>query len=199
MADFDFARTQELLKGAALEPEPTWQAYHAQAHDWTVTATLLAGPMIVITAILVPILGWIFGTNMLPGIGGFIAQIILTLIMGLIGLAVSGAVFGLLAGSFGGNSSFDEGFAATSLAAVPAYAGQILGTLPWIGWLLAIALGIYSLVLLYRCLPLFLGIPQEKRIGHFVVGLIVLFVIYVIISFPLAGLLMVGSGMPVAY
>lgn len=196
MADFDINRSWELLKGAALDPEPTWQAYKAQPHDWTVTAALLAGPMIVITAIVVPILGWVFGTSMMLGIGGFFAQIVLMLILGLIGLGLSGAVFGLLAGSFGGDNSFDEGFAAASLAAVPAYAGQILGTLPWIGWILSLALGIYSLVLLYRCLPLFLGIPQDKRVGHFVVGLVVLVVVYMLVSFPLAGLWATGSGLP---
>ncbi len=196
MADFDLERTQTLLKGAALDPEPTWDSFRADNPDWTQTAVLVAGPMIVITAALAPILGWIFGTNMLPGAGGFITQIFVTLIFGLIGLGISGAVFGLLAGSFGGTQSFDNGFAAVSLAAVPGYAGQIIGTLPLIGWLIGLALSIYSMVLLYRCLPRFVGVPQEKRVGHFVVGLIILVVIYAIISFPLAGLFLTGSGVP---
>lgn len=197
MATFDFNRTVTLLKGAGLDPEPTWRTFKAAEHDWTSTTVLLAGPMIVIVAILAPILGWLFGTNMLPGFSGFLTQIVFTLVWGLIGLALAGAVFGLLAGSFGGHNSFDNGFAAVTLAAVPAYAGQVLATIPWIGWIFSLALGIYTLVLLYRCLPVFLGIPQEKRVGHFVVGLIVLIVIYAVISVPLAGLLLAGGGSPV--
>lgn len=196
MATFDFDRTATLLKGAGLDPEPTWRTYKAADHDWTGTVTLLAGPMIVIVAIVAPILGWLFGTNMLPGFSGFLTQVVFTLVWGLIGLAIAGAVFGLLAGSFGGHNSFDEGFAAVTLAAVPAYAGRILATLPWIGWILSLILGVYSLVLLYRCLPIFLGIPQEKRVGHFVVGLIVMIVIYAVISAPLAGLLFAGGPQP---
>lgn len=184
MAQVDLGTSAALLQGAGLEPEATWRTYKQDGRDWVATLFLVAGPLVVATAILAPTLGWLFGTNFLPGFQGFIVQLLFTLIGGLLGLALSGAVFGLLAGSFGGVNSFDNGFAAVSLAAVPAYAGDILGTVPFIGWLIRLALGIYTLVLLYRCLPVFLGIPQEKRAGHFVVGIIVLIVIYALISAP---------------
>lgn len=183
----DLAKTVDIVKGALLEPDATWAQYRDANRGWMETATLLAGPMIVAVAIIAPILGWIFGTNLLPGFGGFITQIVVTLVFGLIGLALSGAIFGLLAGSFGGQSSFDNGFAAVSLAAVPAYLGQIVGTIPWIGWLIALVLAIYSLVLLYRVQPVFLAV--QSRVLHFIVCLVLLIVIYAVLSLPMASVI----------
>lgn len=183
----DLNKSVEIIKGAALNPDATWAEYKEADRKWPETVTVLAGPMIVAVAIVAPLLGWIFGTNILPGFGGFIVQIVMTLVWGLVGLALSGAIFGLLAGSFGGQNSFDNGFAAVSLAAVPAYAGQVLATIPWIGWLLGLALGIYSLVLLYRIQPVFLAV--QSRVLHFVICLVLLIVIYAVLALPMASVL----------
>lgn len=193
MAEFDLARSAALLQGAGLDPEPTWQQYKAQPHDWPTTAIVLAVPMIVAAAVLAAVFGALFGTAPIVGVGSFILYLIFMLIMGGLRLAIVGAAFGLLAANFGGKSSFDEGFAIATLAAVPAFAGMVLGTIPWIGWILALVLAIYSLVLLYRGLPQFLDIPQEKRVAHFVVGLIVAFVASFVVSLILGPLFLAGA------
>lgn len=193
MAEFDLARSATLLQNAGLDPEPTWQKYKAQPHDWPTTARLLAAPMVVIAAVLTTVFGALFGTAPIGGIGGFILYLIFMLVIGGLRLAIIGAAFGLLAGKFGGNSSFDEGFAIATLAAVPAFAGMVLGTIPWIGWIIALALSIYSLVLLYRGLPVFLDIPQEKRVAHFVVGLIVAIVASFVVSLIIGPLFLAGA------
>lgn len=196
MATFDLARTIALLRGAALDPEPTWRTCKAAGHDWSTMTTLLAGPMVVAAAILAPVVGWVFGTNLASGVAGFVTQIAIVMVGGGLTLAVAATVFGLLAGSFGGVSSFDDGFAAVTLAAVPAYAGQVLIMLPWIGWLLALGLTVYAFILLYRCLPVFLDIPQAQRGNHFLVSFLLLFLVATLIDVPLAGLLLAGQPAP---
>lgn len=186
----DWRKTFELLKGAVLQPERTWRAFRARRTGWRDTAFAVALPMAAVVAVLAPILAWLFGSNVLPGLGGLLAQMLLLFVGGLLALALSGAVFGLIAGSFGGRSSFDDGFAAVTLASVPGFAGQLVGAVPLIGWLAALGLSVYSLVLLYRNQPVFLGIPESRRIAHFVVSLVILGMVWILVSAPVAGLFM---------
>jgi hypothetical protein len=60
---------------------------------------------------------------------------------------------------------------------VPALAGGVVSPLPWLGWVISLAAGIYALVLAYRFMPLFLAVPEDKRIVHFVVSILVAFVV----------------------
>jgi hypothetical protein len=91
-------------------------------------------------------------------------------------------IYSAIAGSFGGKSDFALGLAATTLAFVPGYVGQALSWLPWIGFLVAIGLFIYSLVLLWRILPLYLEVPDAKRAVHYVVSLIACIVVMFILG-----------------
>ena len=50
---FDVNRTVRLIKGALLEPKPTWQAYLSDSDDWRETAKDLTLPLIVGTLNLV--------------------------------------------------------------------------------------------------------------------------------------------------
>jgi hypothetical protein len=107
---------------------------------------------------------------------------LLSLVTGAIAAGVVAFVFSFFAGIFGGKSNFDLAFAATTLAFVPGYLGQALSWLPWIGSLLAIGLGIYGLVLLWRILPLYLEVPDAKRAAHYIVSLLACIVIMFVIG-----------------
>jgi len=76
---------------------------------------------------------------------------------------------------------------------LPFYAGSVLGTLPWIGWLLNLVLAIMSLIFLYRIIPLYLEVPDEKRVIHFVVSIIATFVLVMILGMVLGVRSMVGD------
>src|SRR5690606_6083547 len=82
----------------------------------------------------------------------------------------------------GGKRHFALGFAAVTLAAVPAFVGQALAPVPWIGWLLSFGLGIYSLVLLWRIIPLYLEVPDAKRALHYIVSLIACIIVSLLVS-----------------
>ena len=179
---FDPQKTLNLIKDGLLEPGKTWQSYLDENHDCKETAILLTGPLILVSVILSSILGWVFSSQyMFAHRGGFWATI-LGLIAAVIGLLVAAFLFSYLAGVFNGKHDFNKGFAALSLAAIPGYLGGVLGTLPWIGWLIAIALGITSLVFLYKIIPLYLEVPEEKRALHYIVSLISTFVAVFIIN-----------------
>ncbi|MBT8073723.1 MAG: YIP1 family protein, partial [Xanthomonadales bacterium] len=108
------------------------------------------------------------------------------LIMGAVGFAVVVLVFNFLAGIFKGTPNFSRAFAAVSLAVIPAWvAGALAGLIPYLGFLIAMAGGILSLVFLYRIMPLALGVPDEKRVVHYVVSLVAILVINMVIGLTL--------------
>ena len=169
---FDFKRTITLIKGAIFEPEPTWDSYLPDAEDWQKTAALLTGPLIVGSGVLAFVLDRIFPNRM-----SFIPDTsLLDMLKGIVIAAVAAAIvafiFAVLAGLFKGKNSFPRALAATSLAFVPGYIGNALVHIPWIGWLLMLALGIYGLVLLWRILPKYLEVPSTARAGHYILSLV---------------------------
>ena len=179
---FDAKKTIDLIKGGLLDSSQTWQSYLEEDHDWKDTATLLTGPLILASVLLSSLFGWVFSSHyMLPQGGGFWA-FILGLIAATIGITVASFVFSYLAGVFKGKHDFNKGFAAVSLSAIPAYVGGVLGTLPLIGWLIALVLGIISLVYLYRIIPSYLQVPDGNRAIHYGVSLVSTIVIIFIIN-----------------
>jgi hypothetical protein len=88
-----------------------------------------------------------------------------------------------LAGVFQGKPDFPRAFAAVSLAAVPAWLAGIVGALvPWVGILIALAGGVLCLFFLYKIMPLALGVPDSKRVLHFVLSLVAIFILNLVIG-----------------
>lgn len=182
---FDLNKTVSIIKGGLLEPGATWKTYLEESHDWKETLTLVAGPLIVVSAIAAALLSWIFGSQTLFGQRSGFWGLVLGIVAAAIGLVVTAFIFSFLAGTFKGKHDFSKGLAALTLAAIPAYVGVIIGPLPWIGWLLSLALSILSLVFLYRIIPAYLEVPQNKRVLHYGVSLVASFVIIFIINMTL--------------
>lgn len=176
------ARTIALIKGALFDAEATWKNYLQDADDWQKTALLLTLPLIVIAAVLGYIIGFFGAGSSLLGLRPTLLQTLVTMVMSAIAAGMVAFVVSALAGMFDGKASFARGLAATSLAFVPGYLGQALNWLPWIGTLLALALFVYALVLLWRIIPVYLDVPDSKRTGHYITTLIATIVAMAIIS-----------------
>ena len=71
-----------------------------------------------------------------------------------------------------GSPTFAQGFAAISFSFLPGFIGSVLGTIPWIGWLISLAALVYGVILMYRSFPVFLGVAEDDRTKHFVATLI---------------------------
>lgn len=178
----DIQKTIELIKNGLLEPRATWQSYADENRGWQDTAVLLTLPLILVSYILAGLLSLIFGGygtfGTRPGIGGWL----LGLIMAVIGIAVAAFIFSYLAGVFKGRHDFSKGLAALSLAAIPGYLGSIVGVVPFIGWIVSLALAIVSLVFLYKIIPLYLAVPDDKRVLHYVTSLVACFIVMLILA-----------------
>lgn len=158
---FDFGKFTNWLSGGLLNSHATWETYKSEEHRWTATAAQFSAPLIVLWGVGAVLLGWLFGTG-----NGF-ADFIGPLISGVIWFALAGFVASFFAKNFGGTNSFDQAFAALTFATIPTAIGSVIGTLPFIGWLIALAGFIWTIMLLWQSLPVFLDIPLERRTGHF--------------------------------
>jgi hypothetical protein len=180
---FDFAKTLSLVKGGLMDHQATWAAYLEENPGWQRTATVLTGPLLLASVILGTIFSRIIGGYAYFGYySNFFTALFGGLVMAVLGFVIAVFVFNFLAGVFKGKRNFSRAFAAISLAAIPAWIASILATLiPFLGFLVALAGGIMSLVFLYRIMPLALGVPGEKRMVHFISSLVVIFILNIII------------------
>ena len=186
---FDIKKTIDLVIGGLTSPAETWDSYLGENPTWQQTLVVLTAPLILANVILSLLLSRIMGTMSPVGLsGGWLSALVLSLVMACIGFAVAAMVFNFLAGVFGGKADFSRAFAALSLAAIPAWIAGIVGSaVPWVGWLIALAGGILTLVFLYRIVPLALAVPDNKRVLHFVASLVVALIINIVVANLLLG------------
>lgn len=182
--NFDYKKTLDLVKGGLLNPADTWNRYLGENPGWQQTLIVLTAPLILANVVLGLLLSRMMGTMSFMNMGGnWFVALVLGLVMTCVAFAVAVFVFNFLAGVFGGKPDFARAFAALSLAAIPAWIAGIIGAaVPWIGGLIALAGGIVTLVFLYKILPLALGVPDSKRVLHFVVSLVAVMVINIVIG-----------------
>ena len=154
---------------------------------------VLTGPLILANVVFSVVFSRLFGGfSYLGYYSNFITAIVWGLVMAILGFIISVFVFSFLAGMFKGKSDFPRAFAAISLAAIPAWIGGILAAiLPSVGFLLALAGGIISLVFMYKIMPLALTVPDEKRKVHFIASVVAIVILNAIVG----GVL--GMGNPV--
>jgi len=190
-------KTIELTTGGLTNPQATWESYLGENPGWQRTAMELTVPL----AVAAILLGWLLSVIL----GGFFYYgyghgPVLSLILALVGAAISVTVLSLVvnffAGMFGGESNFDRAFTGVSLAIIPGWAGVAVSGIPFIGSLLQLAGTIVGLVFLYKIIPLALNVPENKRVLHFIATIITVIVVQMIIGLILgAGAVATGGGM----
>jgi len=193
----DLKRTLTLVSGGIFDSEQTWRNYLPEADNWQKTALLLTGPLIVFAAVAAYIFGFLGSDVSLFGqFRPTIVSTILTMIMSAIAAAVIALIVGALAGAFGGKNNFALSLAATTFAFIPGYLGQAATWLPWIGGLLAFGLFIYGLVLLWKVIPVYLDVPDGKRVGHYILSLAAIVAAMFVLSMTVGRFLYPAVGGP---
>ncbi len=184
---FDANTTIRWISGVLQDPQGTARAYRETQPPWQATLMQITLPAFVLSAVAGFVLSLLFHRSfMFGGMAGSPVYFLISLAWSIGFLFLAAFIFDFFAGVFQGSRSYDSAYAALSLAAVPSLAGGVLSPLPWIGWLISLVAGIYSLVLLYRFIPVFLTVPEDKRAVHYVVSLVVAFIAEVIVAAVLA-------------
>jgi hypothetical protein len=187
----DLRATVRWVTGIITGPDATARSYQETAPSWQHTFFVLTLPLYVVAYLIAVILSSVTGGDLLFGSLSF-GVAVFAFLWSLLWTFVIAVLFDWLSEKCGGKRKFDAAYAVVGLAIVPAAVGTAIGPFPWIGWLISLAASIYSLMLAYRFLPLFLEIPEDNRAKHFALSIIAALVVNIIVSMAM-GPLFFGS------
>ena len=117
------------------------------------------------------------------GLAGMVLQYLLSLVL----VYVMSLIINALAPTFGGEKDPVQALKAIAYACTASWVAGAANILPWIGWLIALAGGIYSIYLLYLGLPATMKNPVEKSVGYTAVTIVIGAVLGWIVGMIVAG------------
>ena len=127
-----------------------------------------------------------------PVLAGLLGMV-LGYVLGLAVLYVVAMIVNALAPTFGGRKDQVQALKAVGYAWTAAWVAGIAVILPWVGWLVALAGGVYSIWLLYLGLPHTMKSPPEKSLAYTAVTVVCAIVLAWIIGLVVAGVTGVGA------
>ena len=193
---FDIQATVRWVTALMKDPNTAAADYRAAGSTWRQSFLQLTLPVYVAAYAVGLVIAFVTGGTFMYG-SLSVSFVVFSLVWALAWTFVVAFIFDYLSGVFDGQRGFDAAYAVVALAIVPAAAGTALASLPWIGWLISLAAGIYSLVLAYRFLPVFLAIPQAARAKHFALSIVLAIVVNLIVGATIGSL--VAPSMPSAF
>ena len=172
---FDLNASIRWITAVLKTPAEAAPQYKATAAPFLQTFMQITLPAFVASYLVAGILAWLLGGSVGFSAGAGFMGFVMGLLFGLVWTFVVAFVFDLFAGMFGGVKNYDHAYATVALAIVPACVGTVLGALPWIGGLLSLVAAVYSLVLAWQFIPVFLAVPEDSRLKHYAASVVTLF------------------------
>jgi hypothetical protein len=185
---FDIQATIKWVTAVLSDPDNVATSYRDTSPGWQQSFFQLTLPLYVGSYVVAGVLALITGGSLLLGSLSF-GIFLFSLLWSLVWTFAIAYIFEFFSGMFDGKRGFDAAYAVIALAIVPAAAGSALAPLPWLGWLISLAGGIYSLMLAYRFLPVFLEVPEPARVKHFVLSIVAALVVNLIVSLTIGSML----------
>lgn len=189
---FDIQATIKWVTAVLQGPDSVASGYKESAPGWQQSFMQLTLPLYLAAFVVASLVALITGGSFMYGAFS-LSMILFALLWSMAWTFVIAFIFDLLAGTFEGKRNFDGAYAVVALAIVPAAIGTAISPLPWLGWLLNLAAGIYSMMLAYRFLPVFLEVPEASRTKHFVLSILAALVVNILVTFSI-GSLFISSG-----
>ncbi len=180
-----------MVLNAIIKPEEVWKKELSNETQWQDYLKYPILPIVVIVSIISGILTKLLGYHMpvigvmYPSTTDVILQISGSIIIFVISMVIFGFIAAYLSDMLGGKKDMNRAVKMLFLISIPSLVGQIFTTLPFVGWVFGLGLSIYSLVLLYRAIPEFLGVSIENRVKHFIFFIIAAIVTSIIINMTL--------------
>ena len=196
----DFNKLMARVKAILMTPKTEWPVIAAEP----ATVPDLYKNYIAILAAIPAIAGFIkgsligygmFGVSYRTPIGTGITAAIVSYVLSLVLVYVVGLIIDALAPSFGGEKSAIQALKAAAYSYTASWVASIGVIVPGIGWLIALAGGIYGIYLLYLGLPATMKSPPEKAAGYTAVTIIIAIVLGWIVAIVVAGVAGTGAMM----
>lgn len=166
----DINKLIERVKNVVLSPKTEWPVI---AQEQTDVATLYTGYIMILAAI-PAVFGFLNSVVFSPlGIGLAFGVMILTYAISLGLVFVIALIIDALAPSFGAQKSQIQALKTVAYAYTASWVAGIFLIIPFVGWIVSFAGGIYALVLMYFALPHTMKSPPERTGGYFAVILVI--------------------------
>lgn len=184
----DFNKLIARVKAILLTPKTEWPVI---AGEPTTVADLYKGYIAILAAIPVifVFIKWSiigvsipFAGTMRLGFGVGLTQLVVSYVLSLVMVYVLALIIDALAPTFGGEKNQVQALKAAAYAYTASWVAGVAQILPWLGMLIVLAGGIYSIYLLYLGLPQTMKAPQEKAAGYTVVVIIVAIVLVIVMG-----------------
>jgi hypothetical protein len=163
----DFNKLIARIKGILLTPKTEWPVI---AGETTTVADLYKGYIVWLAAI-PPIFSFLVMARFAPGFA--VTQLVLQYALSLALIYVVALIIDALAPTFGGTKDKVQALKTIAYAITASWVAGIAAIVPLIGWLIAIAAGIYGIYLLYLGLPHTMKCPQDRAGGYTAVVVII--------------------------
>lgn len=134
-----------------------------------------------------------WGINVRVPFGAGIAGAIVSYVLALVAVYVLSLIVDALAPSFGGRKNPIQALKAVAYSYTASWVASIGLIVPWLGFLIVIAGGIYGIYLLYLGLPETMQAPREKAAGYTAVTIVVAIVLGWILAIVVAGITGAGA------
>jgi hypothetical protein len=141
----------------------------------------------------------LLGSFRLP-VGAALSSAVVNYVLSLIGVFLLALIVDTLAPTFGATRDRQQALKLAAYSYTAGWVGGVGVIIPGIGWLVALAGGIYSIYLLYLGLPVLMKCAADRAVGYTVVIVIAAIVLYWIIGWAAASVTgqgMMGMQMPV--
>jgi hypothetical protein len=167
-------------KNMIMAPQEEWRAVASEATDIPTIFMSYVLPLAAIPAAA----NFIFMLEFIRlfGFGHAIASAITAYILSIVGVGIFAFVAAKVAPSFGGRDSLTDGTKLAAYGATAGWVGSIFIIIPLIGWIAALAAGIYTLYLIYIGIEPTMTVPAERRGIYALIVIVVAIVIRVLIG-----------------
>ena len=187
-------------KSMLLAPRAEWPLVAAEPDT---VGGLYSGYIAVVAAI--PAIAHFLSSTLIgvsvPFLGAFrvplaagITTAVIRYVLSLIGTFVVALIVDALAPSFGGEKNRVQALKTVAYASTAAWVASIIGIIPGLGLLAALAGGIYSIYLLNMGLPFTMKCPPEKAVGYTAVSAIVAIIIWWLLALVVGSMAGLGLG-----
>ncbi|MBN8688707.1 MAG: YIP1 family protein [Chitinophagales bacterium] len=188
----------ERAKNIIVTPKTEWDVINGEEANVPAIITgyvlPLAGAAAVAAFIGYGLIGVDMGFFRVKGMDWGLYQGISVLAGALISVFVSAIVIDALAPSFGSEKNFGKSVQLVAYTWTPAWIGGLLSILPAIAIIGSLA-ALYGFYLLYVGLPVLKKTPEDKKVAYYVVSLLTMFLVFIVIGFIMAKILMSVFGL----
>ncbi|HSX60776.1 MAG TPA: Yip1 family protein [Tahibacter sp.] len=175
----DINKMIERIKNVLLSPKTEWPVI---AQEQTDIAKLYTGYIMILAAI-PAVFGFLSSVVFSPmGFGLAFGVMIFSYAVSLGMVFVIALIIDALAPTFGAQKSQIQALKTVAYAYTASWVAGVFLIIPFVGWIISLAGGIYSLVQLYFALPHTMKSPPERTGGYFAVILVISIVLSWIIA-----------------